>query len=143
MGVLPVVSPSDKKGVAMWSEYERQQLTNQAECYLHTHPRQSGDPLFLYQLETSTPPSTVANGATLDASHRFVNVDPGGGFSTLYLPPVLVAKEYQITLTGVGALRILPDSPDTIVGETDALLEVQWTSLHLKADPIAGNWILI
>lgn len=126
----------------MITEFERQQLTNQAECFIHTHPRVPLDQLSATQLQEATPSLTVADGDTLTAAQDFVSIDPAGGAVTLYLPPAERSKEYHITMIGTGTLTITPDGTDTICGEVDAIMEIQWTSLHLKADN-AGNWIVL
>jgi virulence-associated protein VagC len=124
------------------SPYEVQQLTNQTECYIHTHPRQELDGLSRDQLEAASPVKAVTDATyslTADDSHISI-----AQTCTVTLPPALKSKEYHVTLISSGdTLTINPTSPDTIMGTTSLVATIQWTSLHLKADTVAANWILI
>lgn len=121
--------------------YQFQQLTGQAECYIHFHPRQALDQVSAAQLEDATRIKAVTA-----ATYTVLASDEQLSFAqtcTITLPPAAKGKEYHITLTASGAtLTINPTSPDTIMGDTSMLIEEQWTSLHLKADE-SSNWILI
>ena len=126
----------------MLTEYERQQLTNQAECFIHYHPRAPLDQTSGIELQASQPAEEITDGSTLTIGQDVVSIDPAGGAVSLILPPAVSSKEYHITMIGTGTLTITPDGTDTIVGEPDAVVTLQWTSLHLKADN-NGNWIVL
>lgn len=119
--------------------YQLAQLTNQAECYIHTHPRNALDQISASELEAATPVKPVTAATyTLTASDEQISV---GQTCTVTLPPAQKSKEYHITLTANATLTVVPDGADTIMGDTSLQCYAQWTSLHLKA--ATGNWILI
>jgi hypothetical protein len=124
------------------TDYQLSQLTNQSECYIHTHPRAPFDDASFAELQSLMSVVIVNDGDTLTTEQSFVSIDPAGGAVTLILPPAIKSKEYHITMIGTGSLTITPDGADTIVGEPDAILYMKWTSLHLKADN-NGNWIVV
>lgn len=126
----------------MLTDYQEQQLTNQSECFLHTHPRVPLDQLSGFQLQAAQPIAVVTDGYTLTNANDIVSIDPAGGSVSLHLPPATTSKEYHITMIGTGTLTLTPEGTDTICGEPDAIITVQWTSLHLKSD-MSGNWIVL
>ena len=126
----------------MLDAYQLAQLTNQSECFIHTHPKVPLDQTSGLELQAAQPIEVVAGGDTLMAAQDIVSIDPAGGSVTLNLPPATRSKEYHITMVGDGLLTLNPDGTDTICGETDAILTVKWTSLHLKANN-NGNWIML
>ena len=121
--------------------YQFAQLTDQSECYIHKHPREILDQTSLAQLEDAARVKAVTSATyQLTAADEQISI---AQTCTVTLPPAARGKEYHITLTVSGAtLTIVPTSPDTVLGTTDIVVTVQWTSLHLKADENA-NWILI
>lgn len=125
-----------------FTEYQIAQLTNQAECYIHTHPREALDQISGIQLQEAQPDIVVTDGTTLTAANDFVSINPNNGRVTIYLPPATRSKEYHITMTGEGELVIEPDGAETICGEDNVTLHIQWTSLHLKSDN-NGNWLIV
>jgi hypothetical protein len=120
-------------------QYQHQQLTGQAECYIHFHPRVPLDQTSAAELENATRVKAITLPYTLTAADEQVSVSATG---TLTLPPVARGKEYHVTLVTAGdTLTIVPTSPDTVMGDTSLIATVQWTSFHLKAD--STNWFLI
>jgi hypothetical protein len=123
-----------------FTDYERQQLTNQTECYIHTHPRVPLGQTSATELEAATPIKAVTAATyTLTAADEQISV---GQTCTVTLPPTLKSKEYHVTLTANATLTILPTGADTVMGTTSLVATVQWTSLHFKSAD-NGNWILI
>ncbi len=124
----------------MLTEFEHQQLTNQVECYIHTHPRVPLDQSSAAELENATRVKAVTAATyTLTASDEQISI---AQTCTVTLPPAARGKEYHVTLIVSGAtLTIVPNGSDTVMGDTSLEATIQWTSLHLKADN--GNWILI
>jgi hypothetical protein len=122
-------------------EYQFGQLTNQAECYIHKHPLIPLDQASQAQLEEASPVKPITSATyQLTAFDEQISV---AQTCTVTLPPAAKGKEYHITLIVAGAtLTIVPTAPDTVLGTTDIVVTVQWTSLHLKADT-ANNWIVI
>lgn len=122
-------------------QYQFGQLTGQAECYIHRHPKDVLDQNSLSQLEDAARVKPVTTAAyQLTAADEQISV---AQTCIVTLPPAARGKEYHITLTVAGAtLTILPTSPDTIMGEPDSIVTIRWTSLHLKAAENA-NWIAI
>ncbi len=121
--------------------YQHQQLTGQAECYIHTHPRDPLNQASQAELENASrvKPVTAAT-YSLTAADEQISI---AQTCTVTLPPAARGKEYHVTLIVSGAtLTIVPTSPDTIMGDTSLVATIRWTSLHLKADE-SNNWILI
>ena len=125
----------------MIDSYQLQQLVGQTECYIHFHPRQQLDQISHTELEASSPVKEVTAATySLTSSDEQISV---AQTCTVTLPPAVKGKEYHVTLTVAGAtLTLVPTSPDTIMGDTDLVATIQWTSLHLKATE-SSNWILI
>ncbi len=123
------------------TEYQLAQLTNQSECFIHTHPRQPLDQTSWVELESASRVKAVTAATySLTAADEQISI---AQTCTVTLPPALKGKEYHVTLIVAGAiLTINPTSPDTIMGDTSLVATIQWTSLHLKADE-NNNWILI
>lgn len=126
----------------MLTDFEVQQLTNQSECIIHTHPSVPLDQLSEGQRQEATPVTSVVDGSTLTKAQDVISVDPAGGSASITLPPALRSKEYHVTMVGTGALTVTPNGTDTILGEPDMIITEQWTSIHLKADN-NGNWIAL
>lgn len=123
-----------------FSDFERQQLTNQAECYIHTHPRQQLDQTSATELEDSSRVKAITLPYTLTAADEQISIAATG---TLTLPPAARGKEYHVTLSAAGTtITVVPTGADTILGDTSMELTIQWTSVHLKADQ-GNNWVLI
>ena len=120
--------------------YQVSQLVNQSECYIHRHPREILDQTSAAQLEDATRVKVVTLPYQLTAADEQISVSETG---TVTLAPAARGKEYHVTLTASGkTLTIVPTAPDTVLGTTDIVVTIQWTSLHLKADE-NNNWILI
>ena len=124
------------------TDYQFSQLTNQSECYIHTHPRETLDQLSAAQLQEATPVLVISGNTTLTAAQDFVDIDPAGATVTLTLPPAAKSKEYHATMVGTGRVVLTPDGTDTIIGEPSVTMHVIWTSLHVKSDNF-GNWIIV
>lgn len=84
----------------------------------------------------------VPSGGTLTDAHWYVTVDPAGGAAVIHLPPAAGYKEYAITMIGAGALTIIPDGADTIIGAADLTISNQWACARLKAGN-NGNWLVV
>ena len=125
----------------MLTDYQLQQLTNQSECYIHTHPKVPLDQSDVAALEAVTAIKITTLPYSLTFSDEHISVSATG---TITLPPAVRGKEYHVTLTTAGqTITIVPTGSDTILGDTSLEITIQWTSLHLKADEAATNWVLI
>lgn len=121
--------------------YQYHQLTGLTECYIHNHPRQVLDQVSASELEAAMPVKPVTAATySLTAADEHISIAQN---CTVTLPPAANGKEYRVTLIASGVTcTVVPSGSDTILGTTSAILNVQWTSLHFKADT-AGNWVLI
>ena len=90
---------------------------------------------------------TATGNFTLSASDDVVLVDTSGGDVTVTLPEisdemVRHKQEFEVVkTTTAGTLTILPTGTDTILGEPDAVVTVQWTALRFRAT--TGNWVVV
>ena len=90
---------------------------------------------------------TVSTDTTLGVLDEVVLVDTTSVGVEITLPEisdemVRGKREYEIVKTvSANTLTISPTGEDTIVGEPDALVTVQWTALRFRAT--SGNWVLI
>jgi hypothetical protein len=125
----------------MLTDFERQQLTNQSECYIHTHARSPLDQTSVSEIEAAAPVKPVTTATySLTAADEHISI---AQTCTVTLPVAANGKEYRITLISTGdTLTIVPTGTDTVVGTTSVVVTVQWTSLHFKADT-ANNWVII
>jgi hypothetical protein len=89
----------------------------------------------------------VTSSMTLGADDDVVLVDTSAGDVTITLPAISDAmvrlkREYEVVkVDAANALTIVPTGGDTVVGEPDALVTVQWTALRFRATP--GEWVII
>jgi hypothetical protein len=98
-------------------------------------------------VDDTLPAYPLTAGATLGASDEIVLVDTTAGNITMVLPEIsddMIRNKREFELVKVAAantLTIAPTGTDTIVGEPDAVVTVQWTALRMRAT--TGNWALI
>jgi hypothetical protein len=104
--------------------------------------------LFLrIKVDTTLPAYTVAGDYTIGVGDDVVLIDTSAGNTTATLPEIsesMVQEKYEVEIvkaTAENELTIVPQGTDTILGDTDVLVEEQWTALHLRAT--TGNWILL
>lgn len=90
--------------------------------------------------------STTGN-FTAGTQDGVVLVDTSGSSVTVTLPEIsddMVRDKYEVELVKISAantLRVLPTGTDTILGEADAVITVQWTAIRFRA--ATGNWVAI
>jgi len=89
----------------------------------------------------------VTGNKTLDSLDDVVLVDTSAGGVTVTLPAisdemVRNKREFEVVKTkAANVLTIVPTGADTILGEPDAVVTVQWTALRFRATP--ANWVVI
>jgi len=115
-------------------------LFGESVNFEHEHPLKPLDLDDVHEQQFITQPVDVTGDYTLTELDVYVNVsDPN---ATIRLPAAGAGLEYHITKTVPGgAILLLPNGTDTILGKTGWTITQQWTSLHLKAD--TGNWIFV
>lgn len=89
----------------------------------------------------------TTSNVTLGALDNVVLVDSSGGNVTITLPEIsddMVRGHRMFEVVKIAAantVTVAPTGADTIVGDTDALLTIQWTALHFCA--AEGNWVIV
>jgi len=89
----------------------------------------------------------VTGNTTLSSDDEIVLVDTTAGDVTITLPEISDAmvrlkREYEVVkVDAANTITIAPTGGDTVVGEPDALVTVQWTALRFRATP--GNWVIV
>jgi hypothetical protein len=91
---------------------------------------------------------SVTADHTVGTADGVILVDTTGGDIEVFLPEIsddLVAEKYEVEIVKTAAANTLTITPlgatDTIVGEPDAIVTIQWTALRFRAT--TGNWVLI
>lgn len=126
----------------MLTDYQQQQLTNQSECYIHTHPHRALDQTSGYELQSAQAVQAVTDGATLTAAQDVLTTSPSGGSYTIYLPPATNGKVYSVTQITTGTTVLTASGTDTITGSATYSLTSQWQSVTLKSNG-NGLWLRI
>jgi hypothetical protein len=99
------------------------------------------------KVDATRPAYSVTGDTTLGASDEVVLVDTSGGSVTITLPEIsndmiVEKREFEVVkIDAANTLTIDCTGTDTIVGEPDAIVTVQWTALRVRAT--TGNWALI
>ena len=98
-------------------------------------------------VDTTRGAYAVTGNVTLGVEDEVVLVDTTAGDVTITLPAISDAvvrlkREYEVVKTAAAnTLYIDPTGADTIVGDTDVIVAVQWTALRFRATP--GDWVII
>lgn len=124
------------------TDYQVQQLTNQSECYIHTHSRAVLDQTSGYELQNAQPVQAVLDGATLSMAQDVLTTSPSGGVYIVYLPPATTGKVYSVTQITTGTTVLTTSGSDTITGGATYSLTSQWQSVTLKSNG-SGLWLRI
>lgn len=127
----------------MLSKEQEDQLTGEAECFLHFHPKIAQDQRDLREQDSVRSSVPITADATLDENTFFADVDTSAGSVTITMPATGNELEYHITkTTALGVVNIVPAAGETIIGSTAGVtIQYQWTSLHFKAIP--GGWKIV
>lgn len=126
------------------NDFQFGQLTSQAECFIHTHPKRALNQTSIVELQRSAEPKTVSTAYALTYGDEVILSNPAGGSITLSLPVSSTAgyKEYRIVQVSVGTTVIARTSTDTIKGTTSVSLTSIWSRIHIKATNSYG-WVEI
>jgi len=98
-------------------------------------------------IDTTRGAYAVTSSTALGSEDDVVLVDTSGGAVTVTLPVisdsmVRLKREYAVVLTdATNTLTVAPSGTDTVVGDTDVVVTVQWTALRFRATP--GNWVIV
>jgi hypothetical protein len=98
-------------------------------------------------VDTSRGAYAVTGNTTLGSYDEVVLVDTSAGDVTITLPAISDAmvrlkQEYELVKTvSANTLHINPTGADTIVGDANVIVTVQWTALRFRATP--GDWVII
>lgn len=84
------------------------------------------------------PTVSVATDTLLDDTHALVLVS---ATATISLPTAvgIAGRLYNVVRTGTGLVTILPNSTETISGDTPLVLTSQWDSVVFVSD--GANWV--
>lgn len=124
------------------SDFEVSQLTNQAECFIHTHPKVNASLSDVIDADYADIVVPVLSGQTLTAKNRHVTTSPSGTTWNIYLPSAPPGQVYIVTQLTAGTTVINAAFGELITGSSSYSLTSQWASVTLKvASP--GLWIRI
>lgn len=99
------------------------------------------------QIDSTIGAYSLTGNHTLGVEDELVLMDTTAGNLTATLPlisdsMVKTKREFEVVKSATAnTLTIVPTGTDTILGEPDAIVTVQWTALRFRAT--AGNWVVI
>jgi hypothetical protein len=119
---------------------QEQELTDGGDSLLHYHLQDRATNSGLQSAARIVSPTTTPYN--IRADEDFLVFDTSGGAKGATLPLARNGREIEIILlTGGNDLTLTPQSGDTIMGQSDAVLSGEGTALRFKA--INSNWVAI
>lgn len=113
---------------------ELSQLTQGAECHIHTHPKEVLGFTERLELMQATPVLPVSGDYSPTNDTEILMVDTTSGDIRITLPVANKGREFQIVkIAGANSVIVIPSGSDTVVGSsTGVIFSGLYTSLHFK-----------